>query len=72
MPTLDDAPTLPVIAALALDDLVQVYDRSKSEARPITVAEFLEQALALLPTSDSGLTTGQLYLDSGVLTAKQA
>lgn len=72
MPTLDDAPTLPRVADLALNDLVQVYDVSKNQARPITVAQLLEQALALLPTSDAELTTGQLYLDTGVLTAKQA
>jgi acetylglutamate kinase len=72
MPTLDDAPTLPVVSALALTDLVQVYDVSANQARTITVAEFLEQAVALLPTGTTGLATGDLYTNSGVLTAKQA
>ena len=72
MPTLDDAPTLPVLSTLALTDLVQVYDVSTGSSRPITVAEFLEQAVGLLPTSATGLAAGDLYTNVGVLTAVQA
>jgi hypothetical protein len=68
MPTLDDAPTVPVLSALAAGDLVQIYDVSTQKPLTITVAQLLEQAVGLLPTSASGLTTGDLYLNSGVLT----
>ena len=74
MPTLDDAPKTPRLAALAAGDLVQVYDVSQQPtgAKTITAAELLEQAVGLLPTSSAGLAVGDLWLNSGVLTRKMS
>jgi hypothetical protein len=74
MPTLDDAPKTPRLSALVAGDLVQVYDVSAQPAgsKTITVAELLEQAVGLLPTSSSGLAVGDLWLNSGVLTRKMS
>lgn len=73
MPTLEDAPKVPVVSALALTDLVQVYDVSSEPngARTITVGELLEQAIGALPTS-SPSSVGDLWLNSGVLTRKMS
>jgi hypothetical protein len=72
MPTLDDAPKTPRLAALVAGDLVQVYDVSAQPtgSKTMTVTQFLKQAVGTLPTSSSGLATGDLYLNSGVLTVK--
>ena len=74
MPTLDDAPKVPVLASLAAGDLVQVFDVSAQPAgaKAITAAQLLEQAVGLLPTSNSGLAVGDLWLNSGVLTRKMS
>lgn len=67
MPTLDDAPIVPVLSALAAGDLLQVFDVSTQQPKTITAAELLEQAVNLLPTADP-LVAGALWLDIGVLT----
>jgi hypothetical protein len=74
MPTLDDAPKAPVLGTLAAGDLVQVFDMSAQPAgaKTITAAQLLEQAVGLLPTSNSGLAVGDLWLNSGVLTRKMS
>jgi hypothetical protein len=72
MPTLDDAPIVPVLGTLAAGDLVQIFDVSGQKAQTITVAQLLEQAVGLLPTSNSGLAVGDLWLNSGVLTRKMS
>jgi hypothetical protein len=53
MPTLDDAPTIPKLtgAAVAADDLIQIYDASSRQPKTITVAELITALDAL----DSGV-----------------
>lgn len=74
MPTLDDAPKVAKTYTLAATDLVQTFDVSAQPngAIPITIEQLFEGYLALLPTSASGLSVGDLWLNSGVLTRKMS
>jgi hypothetical protein len=49
MPTLYDAPTIPKLtgAAVAADDLIQIYDTSSRQPKTITVAELITALDAL-------------------------
>lgn len=69
MPTLDDAPKAVQAPTLALTDLAQVYDLSAQPIGSVPVTlQTLFNALALLPSSSSGLASGGLYWNSNVLT----
>lgn len=71
MPSLEDLPKVPTLAAVALTDLVVVYDISvqPNGVKTMTVLDLLTQAIAALPTTNAG-ASGTLYTNSGVLTLK--
>lgn len=70
MPTLNDIPITPAIGTIAATDRIPIYDISLQPhgERAITIEALFEGYLASLPTSASGLSTGDLWMNSGVLT----
>lgn len=70
----NEIPSAPVIGTLAATDKVLVYDVSlqPNGERGMTIEQLFEGYLALLPTSNAGLSVGDLYLNSGALTRKMS
>jgi hypothetical protein len=68
---LEDALVAPKTTTLSASaDLVQIYVVAKHPqgAQTITASNFLKAAINALPDSASGLSPGDLYLNSGVVT----
>lgn len=73
MPTLEDLPKVPSVAAatLALTDLIMIYDVSvqPNGVKTMTVTDFLKQAIDALPAY-SGVAQYAIGNNSGVPTVK--
>lgn len=74
MPTNNDIPATPSIGTVASSDKVLVYDVSlqPNGERSVTVEKLFEDYIGSLPTSSSGLSIGDLWLNSGVVTRKMS
>lgn len=74
MPTNNELPSLSTLGTLSASDRVLVYDVSlqPNGERAMTIEALFEGYLALLPTSSAGLSVGDLWLNSGVLTRKMS
>ena len=74
MATNNEIPALPAIGTLSASDKILVYDVSlqPNGERAITIESLFERYIGSLPTSSAGLSIGDLWLNSGVLTRKMS